>query len=518
MKHIFLVFLIMALFLNILKPPPVFAAGPRKGGTLTLAIRKDVTMLNPLVRTISTDKEIRKIMFEPLLGLDLKGQIQPRLAESWEISKDGKSYTFNLRRGVKFHNGREMTAQDVKYAIDYSMNPINGAYGLSRLSSIEKVEVAGKHIMKVYLKEPSPSFLSSLTDIRSFSVIPEGSLGEGIIRPTEFPPGTGPFKFVEWKQKRRIIFDRFENYWGHKALVDRIILRPIRNATVRMTALRAGDVDMVERTPYEWVKMVVKGKLKGFSYVKASHAGFRHIIFNVAQPPFNNKKLRLAIAHALNKKEILEAAFFGFGEPTDQKYPKGHVWYMEGVPSPSYDITKAKALLKESGYKGESILYTTPKGDTTEAAAIAIQAQLKRIGINISIRVYDYGAHQDLTRRGKNTFSFSGSGYYPDPSIAYGAELMCETDLNKRAANYAGYCDQEMDKLLKMADSETDLEKRKRLFQKIVMKMNDDVPYVPIGFVPRFFTLRDYVKGFTTDGEGGFKWWGGGAHYSWLDK
>jgi len=107
---------------------------------------------------------------------------------------------------------------------------------------------------------------------------------------------------------------------------------------------------------------------------------------------------------------------------------------MEGVPSPSYDLKKARALLKESGYKGEPIEYSTPKGEDTEAAAVAIQSQLKKIGVRVSIKIFGYGAHQDRSRRGANIMTFSGSGFYPDPSIAYGAELMCEKDRNKRAA------------------------------------------------------------------------------------
>ena len=119
-----------------------------------------------------------------------------------------------------------MTAHDVKFAIDYTLNPKNSAYGLSRLSQIEKVEAAEKHVLKVYLKEPSPSFLSSLTDIRSFAVIPEGSIGSGVTKLTEYPPGTGPFKFVQWKAKQRTLFDRFNGYWERKVLVDRVILGP----------------------------------------------------------------------------------------------------------------------------------------------------------------------------------------------------------------------------------------------------------------------------------------------------
>ena len=105
------------------------SAQPKRGGTITLAISKELALMNPLVNTSSTEARIRELMFEPLLARDAKGVIQPRLAESWDISKDGKVYTFKLRKGVKFHNGKEMTADDIKYAIDYTLNPKNGAYG-----------------------------------------------------------------------------------------------------------------------------------------------------------------------------------------------------------------------------------------------------------------------------------------------------------------------------------------------------------------------------------------------------
>ena len=154
-----------------------------------------------------------------------------------------------------------MTAQDAKYAIDYSLNPKNGAHGLMRLRLVESVETPDKYTLKLSIKKASPAFLTLLTNISAFSVIPKESLLEGVMRPDRFPPGTGPFKFVEWKSKQRIVFDRFDDYWGHKAYVDRVILRPIPNSTVRFTALRSGDVDIVERSPYEWVRAVADGKI-----------------------------------------------------------------------------------------------------------------------------------------------------------------------------------------------------------------------------------------------------------------
>src|SRR5215467_4519128 len=141
-------FLTFALILSsLLIHPPLEAASiqPKRGGTLTLAVSKELALMNPLINTSSTESRIRELMFEPLLGRDDKGTIRPRLAESWEISKDAKLYTFHLRKGVKFHNGAEMTAEDIKFAIDYTLNPKNGAYGLADLEAVENVEAVDKY-------------------------------------------------------------------------------------------------------------------------------------------------------------------------------------------------------------------------------------------------------------------------------------------------------------------------------------------------------------------------------------
>ena len=339
------------------------SAQPKRGGTLTLAISKELALMNPLVNTSSTEARIRELMFEPLLARDAKGVIQPRLAESWDISKDGKVYTFKLRKGVKFHNGKEMTADDIKYAIDYTLNPKNGAYGFDDLSTVERAEVSDNYTLKIYLKHHNSLFLTSLTDIHSFSAIPKESLPEGLRKPPTFPAGTGPFKFVEWQPGQRIIFERHEDYWGHKAYVDRVVMKEIGDATVRFTALQAGDVDLIERTPYEWVQQIVQGKIRGIGVAKAARAGARNLEFNVTDPPFNNKKLRQAIAYALDKKEIMQAAYFGLADTADQRFPTGHTWHFSDVRAPQFDPNKAKALLKEAGYKGETLELMGNRGE-----------------------------------------------------------------------------------------------------------------------------------------------------------
>ncbi len=517
MKRILQITLTISVLVGMVLPVANAADQPKRGGTLTMAIRKDLTTMNPLVTTRSTDRSIRDLMFEPLLGIDLKGNIQPYLAESWNISEDGKRITFNLRKGVKFHDGREMTAEDAKYAIDYSMNPKNGAYGLSRLRLVESVEAPDKYTLNLTIKKASPSFLTELTSIGAFSVIPKESLQEGGTRPDRFPPGTGPFKFVEWKSKQRLVLDRFDDYWGHKAYVDRVILRPIPNSTVRFTALRAGDVDVVERSPYEWVRAVSDGRIKGVSVVTAPYAGFRRLYFNVVDPPFNNKDLRQAVAHAMNKKEILEAAYYGFGEVTDQKYPKGHTWYFDGVPSPSYDLKKAQALVEKSGYKGKTLMIMLRQGEDQATEATVLQAQLKRIGLNVKLDVLDYGSYTDRQRRGDYSFMFFGGGYDPDPSLVYGPDFTC-VNPKRRISNVAAYCNKDVEGLVKKAETELNPAKRKAQFKQILTQVNQDLPFIPVGYVPRFFTVGTYVKGFSTNASGDFRPWGRGLNHAWLDK
>ncbi len=518
MKRIVKLALTPVLLVGLFLPAKAASDTPKRGGTLTMAIRKDLRVLNPLVRTSSTDQSIRELMFESLLILDEKGRIKGNLAETWKISPDGKTYTFKVREGVKFHNGQEMTAEDLKFAIDYTVNPKNSAYGIRLLRSVEEAETSGKYTLKIHLKKPNPAFLSFLINIKAFSAIPKESIPEGVRKIRNFPPGTGPFKFAQWQPKQRIVLERFDDYWGHKPYVDKVVLRPIKNATVRFTALRAGDVDIVERTSYEWVNQVQKGRFKGLGIAKAKYANLRGITFNVANPPFNNKVLRRAVAHAVNKKEILNAAYFGFGEPDNQRYPKGHAWHFEGLPWPDYDLNKAKALLKEAGYKGEALELTTAPGEVQETMAAVLQAQLKRIGVPVRLAIMDISAYNERERKGQFHFRFRGGDFFPDPWTTYARHYVCEADLKRRITNVSGYCDPQMEQWLKAAESEPDVDKRRELFRKIMTKAADDVPQIYIGFIPRFFVYREHVKGFTTGPDGRFVWSGGGLTHTWVEK
>jgi peptide/nickel transport system substrate-binding protein len=491
---------------------------PKRGGTLTFALDKDMTLMNPLVATSSVDKWVRQLMFESLLEVDEAGNIQPFLAERWEVSADGKVYTFHLRRGVKFHNGQEMTAEDVKFAIDYTMNPRNGGYGRGRLRLVERVEVADPYTLVAHLTQPSPAFLSILASIQTFSVIPRGSLQDGIEQPAAFPAGTGPFKFVEWQPQQRLVYDRFDDYWGQKAYLDRLVFRPIADATVRFTAVRTGDIDLAYRVPEQWARQLANREVRGVDYVEVANSGLYRMEFNVTAPPFNNLKLRQAVAHAIDKRELFNAAFFGFGEPGNQKYPRGHRWYFDEIPDPAQDLNRAAALLREAGYNGEAIELTGEQSSINQTLHTTLQAQLSRIGMNVKILTLEYGAYTDRVKKGEFHLRLGAAGKYVDPFDTYGRDFMCEADLANRVNNVTGYCDPEMDALFKASETELDETRRRELFRRILSKANDEVPTIYIGFTPRFVAFRDYVKDFSSYDDGTFRHYGGGMNYTWLDK
>ena len=308
---------------------PVLAASsessaPKGGGTLRFGLWTDIQSLNPFQRTSAVTKNVGTIAFECLLTADENGVLKPALATSWEVSKDGLQYTLKLRKGVKFHDGKEMTAQDVIWSMQYTMNPNNVAYGRGALSSVVSLAALDPFTVRVALAEPYAPFFARLSNIQAFPVVPRGSVPSGREKMSLHPPGTGPFMMVEYRPTQLIVFKKFDQYW-QKGLpyVQEIVFRPSEDDTVRVTAFRSGDFDIIERIPYEQALRVQKGELKDIALEPANGAGHRSIIFNTERPPFDNVKVRQAIAYALDRENIIKGLTWGFGVVADQRTLKG---------------------------------------------------------------------------------------------------------------------------------------------------------------------------------------------------
>ncbi|HWO40899.1 MAG TPA: ABC transporter substrate-binding protein [Candidatus Eisenbacteria bacterium] len=497
------------------------AETPKRGGRLVFAMESDVSTMNPFVRMISTDQLMRSLIYETLLDFDVKGQVVPALAESWTISKDGLDYALKLRPGVKFHDGREMTAEDVKWSVEYAMDPKNGATGFSVLEPVESVTILDKYNIRIKLKEPTAPFLSALASIRTFVVVPKGSVQPGEKELKTFPPGTGPFAFKNWDTRVQTVLVRNASYW-QKGLpyLDEVIFKPIADENIRLSSLRAGDVQMIERAPHSYAEKIKKGQVSGIKIVEARAGGFKRLIFNVQKAPFNDRRIRLAVAYAIDKQQYLQGAFWGFGTPADQRYPPGHPWFVT-MPQIKRDVAKVKALLAEAGVGSNfEVELLGQQGD--EAEQQIIQQQLSSAGIKMKIKMMEYGGYREAQRQRDWQMIIFGGRIQPDPHLIYGVEYNCseaeQAKLKRSTRNLAGYCNKEVDDLLDRAGKITDTKERYALYSKAIRQITEDVSEVPLAFYPRFYAHSDRVKGFVTDDTGNINAVRFGVVKTWIER
>jgi peptide/nickel transport system substrate-binding protein len=515
-------FLLAFLFCGLLLSSDVLTAAeaPRYGGRLVLGIRNDASGLNPFLRTTSTNFYIRGLVYEPLLDNDKNGNQVPCLAESWTISPDGKTYTFRLRRGVLFHNGKELTAEDVKFSVDYALDPKNAASGFAMMQHVDGVRVRDKHTVEITLKRPDVSFLDLISTVRPFPIVPQGSVPSGKRDLPAFPPGTGPFVFKDYKPAREIAFVKHKNYWQKGfPYLDEVVLKPVLEDQVRFTGLRAGDLDMIERTPYNFVTKLLKGEYPDLRATVARYAGYRRLLFNVADPPFNNIKLRQAVRYAIDKKKYIDGAFWGLGEPAHQLFPADLPWHVR-LPEIQRDPVKVKGLLKEAGVSPEWEAEVIGQKSEEEELQM-IQQQLTTAGIKTKVTILERGARVTRESSGDFMMVLSGSDIPSDPAQEFRSEFGCnevETKVKKRTENSAGYCNKEVDRLLAEADQTTDQKKRHEIYSKVVKIFHEEIPDIPLAYVPRYFTYHQKVRGFETDFDGRFNMTTSGLSRVWIGQ
>lgn len=496
------------------------AEAPRYGGRLVLGIRNDITGLNPFLRTSSTNIYVRQLIYEPLLDFDRNGRMIPALAESWTVSPDGKIFTFKVRRGVRFHDGKDLTAEDVKWSVEYALEPNNATTGLPMLRNVEKVNAKDRLTVEFVLRNPDASLLSLVASIRPFPIVPHRSIPSGKVDLSGFPPGTGPFVFKDYKPAREIVFVRNKNYW-RKGLpyLDELVLKPVLEDQVRFTGLRAGDLDMIERTPYSFIAKILKGEFRDVKTTVAKYAGYRRLLFNVADPPLNDVRLRQAVRYAVDKMKYIEGAFWGFGEPADQLFPQGSTWHVK-LPEIKRDPAKVKAMLKEAGVNPEWEVELIGQKSEEEELQVLHQ-QLTTAGIKTKVTVLERGARVKRESAGDFMMVLSGSDIPDDPAEEFGSEFGCadeEVKTKRRTENSAGYCNREVDRMLDIAVKTRDQKKRYELYAKVIQLFHEEVPDIPLAYVPRYFTYQQKVRGFETDHDGRFNIPDSGLSRVWISQ
>jgi len=445
--------------------------------------------------------------------------IYPMLAKSWQISKDGREYTFALREDVKFHHGKGFDSGDVKYSIDRVMNPATRAPRAFTFKWVDSVNIIDKYHIKIRLKESFAPFLEGLT-IYNCPIIPKDWDPTGM-KPA---PGTGPFKFKSLLPNEVVEFTRFDQFYlfddktgDRLPYLDGVQMKKIVEESVRWTALRAGDVDLISSPPLKVVAdVMLKEPVPGIT-VHYSNPGVLWMWFNCSKPPFNNKKVRQAIAYAIDKKEVLKAVFWGLGKTlNNQAFEEGSRFYIPMQDRP-VDLAKAKQLLTEAGY---------PNGFKTEffemssaydiAGSQVIIGQLKKIGIEGTVKVNERAPYHASMRKGDYSVSFRGA--HSDPYEWDEAYYMYLHSSEIGMNNYSRYSDKEVDALLEKGRTSMNWEDRKQSYRKMLEILREDLP-IHYFFKPIVGTAyRDWLKGYRVGFAGRASWHGGGLQYCWLDK
>jgi peptide/nickel transport system substrate-binding protein len=488
------------------------ATDPKYGGTLNYGIAsKSVTVgVDPHVIQGDRTGWVLGQVCEGLLNYDQGLNPVPWLAKSWQISPDGKTYTFELQKGVKFHNGREMEAKDVKYSLERIMNPKTGSRRRKNLSIIQSVEAPSKHQVVINLKNAFSPFLSYLVGVYA-AIIPAECVGDD--GKVTQPMGTGPFTFVEWIKNDRLVVKKFKDYWVKgQPYLDSIVFKPLPDDAVRLTALRTGQVDITHGLPEKLLPKLSKDKDKKFQLSINAGVKWRMLIMNTRKGPLSNVTLRQAIEAAIDREEIMLATTWGFGGVANQIWGEDSFWRMPGQVRPGADVKKAKELLKKAGYE-KGIDLTLEVKPAYLPWAEVVQDQLKRVGIRCKLSPVDWAALKPRMKNYEYHLAVSGAGWYSDPDARYGRFYSKDGPANYFAG---GYINPRIEELLKQGRTQTDPAKRKAIYTEIYQIANQEHPIVMLCMLPMTHAWLNKVKNFKFSKQGDLVLKGGGLANVWL--
>ena len=425
-------------------------------------------------------------IFDPLFRADKNGEVYPVLVKDWNKSEDGKVYTFNLKEGVKFHNGDELKAEDVKYTFERGME---SPYSTDLFACIDSVKVISDYSVEVTLKYPYDAFMSIL--YQPFACIVSKKIVESSESFDKNPIGTGPYKLVEWKGAESIILAAFEDYHLGEASIKDVEFRIILDKSTGVIALEKGEIDAYVNIASTDRQAVIDNE--AFSFYEAPSYFCFYLELNNQVEPYNDIRVRKAIAYAIDKEAIIESAQDGIAEEAHHPVPKGMVGYTDQVKSYPRDLEKAKALLTEAGYP-DGFDMTLLGIETYTKTIQVLQSNLGEIGINVDIQILELGTYMDeIFAPECASFVVEYGIFYPDadPILYRGYH----SDFFGPLGNFPRYSDAEVDALLEKAQVSTDKAEREALYLEILKKLNEDVPSIPLYFSTTNVACRKELKG-----------------------
>jgi peptide/nickel transport system substrate-binding protein len=470
---------------------PVNVTGPPAyGDTLVEGTIGEPSNLIPMLASDSASFDVSNLIYNGLVKYDTDLKVIGDLAQSWDISKDGLVITFHLRKGVKWTDGVGFTADDVMFGYQTITNEKTPTAYSEDFKQVKKAEVLDKYTFRVTYAKP---FAPALTSWGNLVILPKHLLeGKDITKSplTRDPVGMGPYKLTKWISGQELVLDSNYDYFEGRPYIDRFIYKIIPDSATMFLELQTGGVDMMSLTPIQYTKQTndaffrdnfVKYRFPSFSYT--------YLGFNLKHPFFKDKRVRRAIAYAINKQEIVDVVLFGLGTVSTGPYVP-HTWpYNPNVKRYDYNPEKAKELLREAGWKRESdgilekdgrrfefTILTNIGNSLRMNTATIIQWRLAQIGIKVHIRVLEWSTfiNEFIDKRRFEAVILGWSiGLDPDQY-----EIWYSGKTKEKELNFVSYSNPEVDALLEKGRSTFDIKERKKAYDRLQEILADDVPYI----------------------------------------
>ena len=450
------------------------AADSEYKDTLVFAMNTDVQSMDPQIQNDTTSEQVVKMLYNTLLKFEDDGTVVGDLAESWSVSEDKLTWTFNLKQGVKFHNGKELTSADVKATFDRALNAEAGGLRTTEIIKMfTSVEAPDPYTVTITTDAPYGPMESLMCNmslgIMDADYIEQYGLDLGTS--AEGENGTGPFKVVSWERDQEIVVERFDDYFGTPAKLQTVVYTIIPEAASRVIALETGEVDVIDKPTDEDLARL-EADTENFTVLRKPTISQRLFRFGCNDPIISNTKVRQAIVYAIDRQAIIDALFTGSAYPSTAPLAPVTFGYSD-LGEIEQDLELAKSLLAEAGYPDgfDTKIVTTERYQNGIELAEIISQQLAEIGINAEIEVWEWSA-LSASWNGITADEFDqpifimGAG----PSMRdadgglRGLYTTSETGLNDR--NYGFYSNAEVDALIEQGMQETDQQKRVEIYKE----------------------------------------------------
>jgi peptide/nickel transport system substrate-binding protein len=464
-------------------------------GDVTFVIESMPANLDPRIGTDFASERLDGLLFDSLVQRDAQMNVQPDLAESWE-QPDPETYIFHLRHDVRFHDGRALTAADVKFTFD---SIISGAVTTTKrgaFNSVREIDAPDPYTVIVRMNSASTSFLWDISR-PAIGIVPIGAGADF----AQHPIGTGPFRFVSAEQDDNILLARNPDYFGGAPQINEVRFRIVPDAIVRALELRKGTADL-EMTSLSPDMVPVLARQSGIAVTEQPGTNYTYVAFNFDSPILAHREVRQALAYATDRASIVQYLLRGQARLADGLLPPGNWAAAPNLPSYPYDPARAEQLLDAAGFPrradmGNMRLRLTLKTSTEESARLlgaVLREQWSTVGIDLELRALEFGTfYSDISQGNFEMYTLRWIGVNNDPSVF---PFAFESDhMPPAGANRGHYRNPQLDALMAQARAEPDIEKRRALFYQVQQIIAEDLPYMSLWFNDNVCVHRTRITG-----------------------